>query len=78
MNLTKNQRRNLMDDVELILGEPKIWLTIPEFARIYGSHRHTIWQWCAAGKLEARQTTKGAPYMIHFTQLSLFTPGVAA
>lgn len=78
MNLTKNQRRNLMDDIELILGEPKIWLTIPEFARICAAHKHTVWQWCAAGEIEARQSKKGAPYFIHFTQAARFMPEEAA
>lgn len=67
MNSTK--RRDLLDDVEQILGTRKRWLTTGEFARITGLHRQTVWEACARGDLPATQRGKGGHYRIHYTQI---------
>ena len=65
-----------MDDIELILGHRRAWLTIKEFAAVYGggTHEQTIRQDCARGTLPHRQARKGAPYAIHYQQLLTYTP----
>ena len=77
LNLTKPQRDCILDDVEHALGERKIWLTVPEVASIIAAHKHTIGQMCATGTLPARQSCKGAPYFVHYTQLARFEEAAA-
>lgn len=76
--MNRSKYRDLMDDIEAVLGERKRKLTISEFAELSGNHRQTIWQWCATGKLPATQTMKNAPYFIDYRQLIDFFPEVAA
>lgn len=76
--MNRNRYRDLMDDIEAVLGERKRMLTIDEFAALSGRNRQTVWQWCASDKLPATQTVRGGRYLINYRQLLDFFPEVAA
>lgn len=76
MNHTKY--RELLDDVQDVLGERKRELTVQEFARLTNRHPRTVWAWCAAGELPATQRRKGGPYSINYRQLIDFFPTLGA
>lgn len=76
--MNRNRYRDLMDDIEAVLGERKRMLTIDEFATLSGRNRQTVWQWCASEKLPATQTVRGGRYLINYRQLLDFFPEVAA
>lgn len=64
--------RDLLDEVEAILGTRKRFLTTGEFAQITGMHRQTVWEACARGDLPAHQNGKNGHYRIRYTQLNDF------
>ena len=76
--MNRNRYRDLMDDIEAVLGERKQMLTTNEFATLSGRHRQTVLKWCASEKLPATQTKRGGRYLINYRQLLDFFPEVAA
>lgn len=70
MHLTTGDRQRLMSDVIAALGGARIMLSVAEFAQLTGISEHTIRAMCASKELPAKQTQKGAPYKIHFTELT--------
>lgn len=70
MHLTTGDRQRLIADITAALGGARLMLTVAEFAQLTGMSTHTVRAMCASGELPAKQAQKGAPYLIHFTELA--------
>lgn len=70
MSLTKTQKRDLMDLVEVTFGRRKANLTVQEFAQITGYHPDNVRKDCMSGALPAHQSMKWSPYLIYYGHLA--------
>lgn len=73
--MTKLQKTDLMDDVEIVLGRRKAFLTVKEFAQVTNRHEQTIYKSINEGKITARQTKPGGRILISYLEISHFMEG---
>ncbi|PRQ10606.1 hypothetical protein C1Y63_10450 [Corynebacterium sp. 13CS0277] len=61
-----------MREIGIILGQPKLMLTLQEFATVTGLPYSRVWEEAATGRLPTEQRERGGKYRVHYTQVAKF------